>query len=104
MPTETTPRRPSPEVLPSDAANLDISVQSAEGLGVTASTRMTGTHLNKFWEAATAIAAMAAIVIVPLLNAGSLTKLPVHLATILMVLQGAGIISLYRIWRSYNEK
>lgn len=99
MPTNPASAHPTDDV-PSDAANLKISLQSPEGLGVTASSEMSGSHLNHFWEVATTVVAIVATVIVPLLAAKELVMLPAHLASCIMVAQMAAVLSIYALWRS----
>ncbi|MEU4410131.1 hypothetical protein AB0F88_36935 [Streptosporangium sp. NPDC023963] len=99
MPINPPAPHPADEV-PSDAANLKISLQSPEGLDVTASSEMSGSHLNRFWDVATTVAAIAATALVPLFAAKELVMLPAHLASCIMAAQMATVLSIYALWRS----
>ncbi|GAA3096173.1 hypothetical protein [Streptosporangium carneum] len=90
----------STDEAPSDAANLKISLQSPDGLDVTASSEMRGPHLGRFWDAVITVAAMAAATIVPLLNAKDLAMLPAHLTIVVMAIPAVTALSIFALWRS----
>ncbi|GAA2844913.1 hypothetical protein GCM10010517_01220 [Streptosporangium fragile] len=100
----TSPASPHPvDDVPSDAANLKISLQSPEGLDMTASSEMSGPHLGRFWDVVTTVAAIVATALVPLLSAKELYLLPAHLASCIMAMQVVVVLAIYALWRSRRK-